>query len=75
MKTHDKMDVLDRHKSNNTINETDYDTLTNEMVEYFDTNLSTIFKKERDLRIGYAIVDLMKQRDEIENFNKKPFTF
>jgi len=71
MKTHDKMDVLDRHKSNNTMNETDYDTLTNEMVEYFDKNLNTIFKKDRDLKIGYAIVDLIKQREEIENFNKK----
>ena len=30
-----------------------------------------MFKKERDLKIGYAIVDLIKQRDEIENFNKK----
>ena len=71
MKTHDKMEVLDRHKSGNTINENDYNTLTNEMVQYFDNNMNTIFKKDRDLRIGYAIVDLMKQREEIENFNKK----
>jgi len=70
MKTHDKMDVLDRHR-NNTINENDYDTLTDEMVQYFDNNMNTIFKKDRDLKIGYAIVDLMKQREEIENFNKK----
>ena len=41
------------------------------MVDYFDSNLNSIFKKDRDLRIGYAIVDLIKQRDEIENFNKK----
>jgi len=41
------------------------------MIEYFDSNLNTIFKKERDLKIGYAIVDLIKQREEIENFNKK----
>jgi hypothetical protein len=70
LKTHDKMDVLDRHR-NNTINDNDYDTLTDEMVQYFDNNMNTIFKKDRDLRIGYAIVDLMKQREEIENFNKK----
>jgi len=70
MKTHDKMDVLDRYR-NNTINENDYDTLTDEMVQYFDDNMNTIFKKDRDLKIGYAIVDLMKQREEIENFNKK----
>ena len=71
MKTHDKMDVLDRYKNVNEINDADYSTLTDEMVEYFDNNLNTIFKKDRDLKIGYAIVDLMKQRDEIENFNKK----
>ena len=45
--------------------------LTNEIIEYFDSNMNTIFKKDRDLKIGYAIVDLMKQRDDIENFNKK----
>ena len=28
-------------------------------------------EKDRDLKIGYAIIDLMKQRDDIENFNKK----
>ena len=55
----------------NEINDADYLTLTDEIVEYFDDNLNTIFKKDRDLKIGYAIVDLMKQRDEIENFNKK----
>jgi len=34
-------------------------------------NMNTIFKKDRDLKIGYAIIDLMKARDDIENFNKK----
>ena len=71
LKTHDKMDVLDRHTSNDINRESDFNNLTNEVIEYFDTNLNTIFKKERDLKIGYAIIDLMKQRDDIENFNKK----
>ena len=70
LKTHDGMDVLDKQKYNNNI-ENDFDLFTDEMVDYFDTNLNTIFKKERDLKIGYAIIDLIKQRDEIENFNKK----
>ena len=70
LKTHDKPDVLDRQKYINN-EEYDFKSFTTEMVEYFDANLNTIFKKERDLRIGYAIVDLIKQRDEIENFNKK----
>ena len=70
-KTHDKMDALDRHRSKDVPGESDFITLTNEIIEYFDSNMNTIFKKERDLRIGYAIIDLMKQRDDIENFNKK----
>ena len=44
---------------------------TEEIVEYFEINLPTIFKKQRDLNIAYSIVDLMKKIDEIENFNKK----
>ena len=71
LKTHDGMDVLDRYKSSDKFDESDFKTLTNEIVYYFDTNLNSIFKKERDLKIGYAIIDLMKQRDDIENFNKK----
>ena len=71
LKTHDGMDVLDRHRGKDPNFESDYITLTKEIVDYFDTNMNTIFKKNRDLKIGYAIVDLMKQRDEIENFNKK----
>ena len=69
-KTHDKIDVLERHKYLGGV-ENDFESFTTEMVEYFDTNLNNIFKKERDLKIGYAIIDLMKQRDDIENFNKK----
>ena len=71
MKTHDKMDVLDRHRSIDVNRESDIQTLTREIIEYFDVNMNSIFKKDRDLRIGYAIIDLMKQREDIENFNKK----
>ena len=70
LKSHDKMEVLDKEKNMHTA-EYDFKSFTTEMVDYFDSNLNSIFKKDRDLRIGYAIVDLIKQRDEIENFNKK----
>ena len=70
-KTHDKMDVLDRHRNMDSSGESDFTNLTNEIIEYFDKNMNSIFKKDRDLRIGYAIIDLMKQREDIENFNKK----
>jgi len=70
-KTHDKMEVLDKYRKQDRFNESDYITLTDEIIQYFDLNLNTIFKKDRDLKIGYAIIDLMKARDDIENFNKK----
>ena len=61
---------MERHKYQGS-DEYDFKSFTTEMIEYFDSNMNTIFKKERDLRIGYAIIDLIKQREEIENFNKK----
>ena len=71
LKSHDKMEVLDKYRNIDKINDSDYDILTDEIIQYFDINLNTIFKKDRDLKIGYAIIDLMKQRSDIENFNKK----
>ena len=70
LKSHNGIEVLDKEKNINSV-ENDFESFTYEMIEYFDSNLNTIFKKERDLKIGYAIVDLIKQREEIENFNKK----
>ena len=43
----------------------------NELVNYFEDNIVTIFKKKKDIDVAYAIVELMKRNQEIENFNKK----
>ena len=71
LKSHDKIDALDRQRSFNSFDKTDMKDLAGEIVEYFEVNLSSIFKKQRDLNIAYSILDLMKHIDEIENFNKK----
>ena len=42
-----------------------------ELISYYETNIPFIFKKTRDVDIAYAILELMKQRSDIENFNKK----
>ena len=42
-----------------------------ELVFYLEDNINTMFKKQRDLDIAYAIIELLKRREEIENFNKK----
>jgi len=40
-------------------------------VEYWDKNLTKIFTKDRDIKIAGAIVELFRNREKIENFNKK----
>ena len=71
LKIHTTVDTLNRQKAENIFDSDDYKNFTKEMVVYFDDNINSIFKKERDRKIGFAIIDLIKQRDEIENFNKK----
>jgi hypothetical protein len=41
------------------------------MVEYYDNNMGTIFKKKKDLDIANAVIELFRNCDRIENFNKK----
>jgi hypothetical protein len=41
------------------------------LVQYWDFNLTKIFKKKRDVEIATAVVELLRRVDGIENFNKK----
>jgi hypothetical protein len=43
----------------------------NDMCEYFEENIPHFFKKQKDMKIAYAILSLLNKREEIENFNKK----
>ncbi len=42
-----------------------------ELVQYLDTNLTTMFKRKKDIAVADAVLYLMKTRQMIENFNKK----
>ena len=72
LKSHSGVEVLDKEKNmgNNNI-DSDLKQFTREIVNYFNANLPTIFKKQRDLNVAYSIIELMESIDEIENFNKK----
>ena len=48
-----------------------FSLFTDEIIEYFDNNIPNLFRSKKDIDVAYAIVELFKQRDEIENFNKK----
>lgn len=41
------------------------------MLEYWDTNLTKVFTKKRDIQIADAILELFRRSQYIENFNKK----
>lgn len=48
-----------------------FEDFTDEVVEYFEENISRLFKSKRDIDVAYSILELMRKRHEIENFNKK----
>ena len=48
-----------------------YIDLTTEIIGYFETNITRLFKTKRDINVAFSVIELMKQRETIENFNKK----
>jgi hypothetical protein len=66
----DKIDILNS-KAVGQNNTKLYSELTEEIIEYFDDNIPNLFRTKRDINIAFSIIELMKQRDDIENFNKK----
>lgn len=43
----------------------------NLLIQYWDFNLTKIFKKKKDIEIANAVVELLRRSNTIENFNKK----
>lgn len=41
------------------------------MIEFWDVNIQKIFKKQTELQIAYAVLEIFRNSDRIENFNKK----
>ena len=40
-------------------------------IVYFEDNIPSLFKNKKDIDIAYALIELMRGRNDIENFNKK----
>ena len=43
----------------------------NLMIEQWDLNIEKLFKKENELKIAYAVLEIFRNSERIENFNKK----
>jgi hypothetical protein len=48
-----------------------FSDLSKQLIRYFEKKIPTMFKKKRDIDVAYAILELLKRQEEIENFNKK----
>ena len=70
LKSHSGVEVLNYKRLEEDKSEF-YDELTKEIIHYFDNNINDLFRTKRDISIAFAIIELMKQRQTIENFNKK----
>ncbi len=65
---HPKELVIDTHKKDTQCDMIEFIKL---MVSYWEENVKKMFNKKRDLEIANAIVELFRQSDRIECFNKK----
>jgi hypothetical protein len=41
------------------------------LIDYWEKNITKIFSKSKDLNIAYAVIELFRNCDRIESFNKK----
>ena len=57
----------DSSSSSNLLN----DEFTEELLEYWEKNLNRIFKKPKDIKVADSVLELIRRRKFIENFNKK----
>jgi len=76
MKQHDDYTVAD-YKRNPTTESAlnDIKEMQIEYVEilanYWRSNLTTVFKRKKDLDVANAVIELIDMKDKIDNFNKK----
>ena len=76
MKTHTKMEVLDFGR--NYTSEPDtiqgvgmHEEFVGRLLEYWDNNITNIFKRQKDINVADAVLELFRRSKNVENFNKK----
>ena len=75
-KNTDALDVVDSHRKvvNEIIRESDIQHKKEFMdvfIDYIDTNLTMLFKSHEEIQVADSILELFKQRENIEEYNKK----
>jgi hypothetical protein len=70
-KSHDKIESLDYSRNMKDGEDKNFKELNRELIQYFEKEIPNIFSKKKDIDVAFSIIELMKRKDEIENFNKK----
>ena len=72
MKIHDDIDVLYGHgKADETIEKNPSSDIFKKTIDYFEDNIERLFPKPQDRDIAESILYLCRNKDKIDNFNKK----
>jgi hypothetical protein len=76
MKSHRELDVLDfkRNLSSESqviADKETYEEFTSMMLDYWENNLPNIFKRQKDILVADAVLELFRRSQNMENFNKK----
>jgi hypothetical protein len=67
---HDVLEIEDHHVvGQNT--KGDNQEFLKQVIVYLENNIDTMFKKQRELKIANAIIQLLQNYESIENFSKK----
>ena len=75
-KMHDKMEVLDyqgnMHRSQDEQEVAEWNQeYVKQMLNYWEVNLTNIFRRQKDILVADAVLEMFRRRENIENFNKK----
>ena len=75
-KLHSQMDVLDYKRNTQSekfTKETSEGTaiFVEELQRFWETNLTIIFTRQKDIRVADAVLHIFRMKADIENFNKK----
>ena len=75
-KIHSEMKVLDYKRNlmgENTTSETAEKSVlfVDELHRFWDTNLTNIFRRDKDIRVADSVLHIFRIKENIENFNKK----
>ena len=70
-KTHYDISTLTNISNKNKDKDSFFNDFTDDLIKYFEEHIPLMFKNKTDIDVAYAIIELFKKRDDIENFNKK----